>query len=63
MDHQLPEDAQQFFRARLATVKTLIEQMQGAVAYYCETHGLEGQWQLSEDGARLIPVNQREKKQ
>jgi len=52
--HDLPEETRRFFAARLSAIQQLLQQMQGAAAYYCETHGLEGQWQLSEDGARLI---------
>jgi len=55
--HELPEDVQRFLQVRRAAVQQLIQQMQGAIALYCEMHGLEGQWQPNEAGTALMRID------
>ena len=61
MDSDLPLDdaAVRFIEQRLASIRTIEAELNGALALLIEMHGLTGRWQLDLPNKRLVPADQQ----
>lgn len=55
----LDEAAVRFIEQRLASIRTIEAELNGALALLIEMNGLTGRWQLDLPNRRLVPAEQQ----
>ena len=58
----LDKPAIRFIEQRLASIRTIEAELNGALALLIEMHGLTGRWQLDLPNHRLIPADTQQLK-